>query len=220
MFADLPDLIATYGALLVGVVIMFESMGLPLPGESTLIAASIYAATTGRLSIAAVIAAGMLGAVVGDNLGYWIGRKAGFPLLVRYGPRVGIGPGRIKLAQYLFLRHGGKVVFFGRFIAVLRTLAALLAGATQMEWRRFLAWNIAAGIVWVGGYGMAAYLLGTQIHKLLGPAGLVGLAVGAAGLVFGFILLRRREAGLMAAAEQAFPGPLIPLPIPPREPRP
>ena len=208
LHAQLPQLIAVYGYWLVAGVIALESMGLPLPGETTLIAASIYAGTTHRLEIWLVVAAAAAGAIVGDNIGYWIGREAGFPLMVRYGERIGINQPRIKLGQYLFLRHGGKVVFFGRFVAVLRALAAFLAGANRMEWRRFLIYNALGGMVWVSVFGFGAYLLGRQIKHLLGPVGIVALALAAAAVIAGFMALRRHEATLQAAAERAFPGPL------------
>ncbi len=209
LFARLPDLIANYGYLLVAVVIGLESMGLPLPGETTLIAASLYAGSTQSMSITLIILSGIAGAVIGDNIGYWIGRELGFPLLVRHGGRVGLGPDRLKLGQYLFLRHGGKVVFFGRFVALLRTLAALLAGANHMDWRRFVVWNAAGGIIWVTGYSLGAYLLGSQIDHLLGPIGIIFTALAVTALAFGVRWIHRGEARLQAAAELAFPGPLL-----------
>jgi membrane protein DedA with SNARE-associated domain len=126
-------LIATYGYWTVGGIIALESMGLPLPGEATLIAAAVYAATTHHLNIWLVIAAAATGAIVGDNIGYWIGREIGYRLLLRYGHYVYLTEARIKLGQYLFFRHGGKIVFFGRFVAVLRALAAILAGRQSYE---------------------------------------------------------------------------------------
>jgi membrane protein DedA with SNARE-associated domain len=107
--------------------------GLPLPGEAMLIAAAIYAGKSGGLDIAEVIAAAAAGAIVGDNIGYWIGREIGFRIHVRYGRYVGLTEQRIKLGQYLFMQHGGKIVFFGRFVALLRVLAALLAGVNRMS---------------------------------------------------------------------------------------
>lgn len=213
--AHLFDLIAVHGYWLVAVVIGLESMGLPLPGEATLISASLYAGHSQGLSIEWVIAAGIAGAVIGDNFGYWIGREAGFRLLVRYGPRVGMNTARIKLGQYLFLRHGGKVVFFGRFVTLLRAMAALLAGTNRMDWRRFLAFNATGACLWAGVYGYGAYLLGGRIHALLGPAGLVLTALAAIAVVSGIVWLRRQEAVLTAAAERAFPGPLLTQPGPP-----
>src|SRR3954464_5687956 len=137
---DLHLLIATYGYWLILLTVGLESMGVPLPGETTLVAGAVYAGTTGRLDIELVLAAAAAGAVVGDNLGYWLGRRLGFPLMLRHGPRVGLTESRMKLGQYLFLRHGGKIVFFGRFVALLRTFAALLAGINHMAWPQFLLW--------------------------------------------------------------------------------
>jgi membrane protein DedA with SNARE-associated domain len=130
-----------YGSFAVAGVVCLESMGLPLPGEAILIAAAIYAGKTGGLNIVEVIAAAAAGAIVGDNIGYWIGREIGFRLLVRYGSYVGLNEGRIKVGQYLFQRHGGKIVFFGRFIALLRVLAAHVVAAfflLQCGWRHSL----------------------------------------------------------------------------------
>jgi membrane protein DedA with SNARE-associated domain len=145
---DLGYLISHYGYAAVGVVIGLESMGIPLPGETMLVLAAIYAATHSDLQISGVIGAAALGAILGDNVGYWLGREFGYPLLLRYGRYLGVSETRIKLGQYLFLRHGGKVVFFGRFIAVLRVLAAFLAGVNRMEWKSFLIANATGGVVW------------------------------------------------------------------------
>src|SRR4029079_13038149 len=106
--------------------------GAPLPGETVLVIASLFASRH-HLHIAGVIAAAAAGAVAGDNIGYWIGREVGYRLLLRYGSALGVAARRIKLVQYLFMRDGGKVVFFGRFVAVLRVLAAFLAGVNRMD---------------------------------------------------------------------------------------
>lgn len=209
MFPELQEqlsaLISEYGVWVVAIIIGLESMGLPLPGEAMLIATSIYAGTTHRLGIGSVLGAGMAGAIVGDNIGYWIGREAGFRLLSQYGQRVGISKARLRLGQYLFLRHGGKVVFFGRFVAVLRATAALLAGALRMEWRRFLVVNIAASVVWVGSYGFAAYLLGYQVQHLLGPIGVSLFLLAVILAIYGSIVLRRHAARFQASADALFP---------------
>jgi membrane protein DedA with SNARE-associated domain len=123
----IAHLIATYGFLAIGVIIALESMGLPLPGETVLALAALYAAHHGH-SVTAVVVSAAVGAMLGDNVGYWIGREFGYRLLRRYGTHIGLSPNKIKLGQYLFLRHGSTVVFFGRFVAVLRVLAAVLAG--------------------------------------------------------------------------------------------
>jgi membrane protein DedA with SNARE-associated domain len=134
---EISHLISAYGYWVVGGVVALESIGIPVPGETALVAAAIYAATTQELNIWLVIVAAACGAIFGDNIGMAIGREIGYRLLTRYGPRIGLSERRIKLGQYLFRRHGGKVVFFGRFVAVLRALAAFLAGANCMPWRRF-----------------------------------------------------------------------------------
>ena len=193
-------MISAHGVWAVGVIVGLESLGLPLPGEASLIAAAIYAGTTGNLSITGVLTAALLGAVVGDSVGYLIGRALGWPFLLRHGGRVGLTQDRLKIGRMLFLQHGGKVVFFGRFVAFLRVLAASLAGASGMPWPRFALFNVAGATVWVTLFGGAAYLLGTQAHRLLGPLGLVMLVIGLAGAVTAAIRVRRAEARLHAEA--------------------
>src|SRR5262245_7726021 len=170
-FSDehLHQLIETYGYWAVGAVVGMESMGVPAPGETVLILGAVYASMHHDVNIWGVIAAAATGAIVGDNAGYWIGRTFGYPLLLRYGRYIGLSDARIKLGQYLFLRHGGKVVFFGRFIAVVRVLAAFLAGVNRMDWREFLVANAAGGILWAAIYGLGAYSLGTAIFHARGP---------------------------------------------------
>jgi membrane protein DedA with SNARE-associated domain len=204
-------LIERYGYGAVALAVGVESVGVPVPGETMLLAAAIYAGTSQRLSIAGVIAAAALGAIMGDNIGFWIGRAFGYRLLLRYGSYVRLTEARLKLGQYLFLRHGGKVVFLGRFVAVLRALAALLAGANRMAWPRFLAFNATGGIVWAAAYGVGAYLLGTQVHRVLGPVGIALLATVAVLMIVGVLVLRRHEARLEEEAERALPGPLLPV---------
>lgn len=200
---DLAGLVQRHGFWVVGTVIFLESMGLPLPGESLLIAAALYAATTGDITIEHVVLASAVGAVLGDNAGYFIGRRIGPPVLARYGPRVGLTLDRQRLGRFLFLRHGGKVVFFGRFIAFLRTFAALLAGANHMPWQRFLVWNALGGIFWTCLYGFGAFLLGNQVHRLVGPFGIAIGVVALCVVVASVIFVRRHEARLIAEAEVA-----------------
>jgi membrane protein DedA with SNARE-associated domain len=152
----LPQYIATYGYGAVGGIVALESMGIPLPGETALVAAGVVAGTTHALAIWLVIAAAAAGAILGDNAGFWLGRELGYRALRRFGRYVWLDERRIKLGQYLFLRHGGKVVFFGRFVSVLRELAAFLAGANHMSWLRFLMFNAAGAIIWALLYGLGA----------------------------------------------------------------
>jgi membrane protein DedA with SNARE-associated domain len=206
--SNIPELITIYGCWAVAVIVTLESMGIPLPGETMVIAISIYAAKTGQTHIATVIAAAAAGAILGDNIGYWIGRKFGYPLVVRYGRFLRLSEPRIKLGQYLFLRYGGRIVFLGRFVAEIRTFGALLAGINCMDWRRFLAANAAGGITWATVYGLGGYLVGDRIPHLLGPAGIILFAAVIVAAVAMFEFLRRNERRLQAEAEQALPGPL------------
>src|SRR4029450_2478842 len=181
--STLTNAIATYGAWIVGGTVAIESMGIPVPGETILVTAAVYAGTTGELNVVHVILAAIIGAIAGDNAGFWIGRTVGFRWVVRHRSRLRLTTRRLKLGQYLFMRHGGKVVFFGRFVAVLRALAAFLAGANRMPWRRVFAFNGAGGFVWASVYAGAAYGLGTQVHALAGPVGFASLLLAAAFLV-------------------------------------
>jgi membrane protein DedA with SNARE-associated domain len=202
------NFIQEYGYLGIAVVVGLESVGLPLPGEATLIAAALYAGKTQALNIWIIIACASAGAILGDNLGFWIGREIGFRLLLRYGGYIRLTENRIKLGEYLFQRHGGKIVFFGRFIAVLRSLAALLAGVNQMSWPRFLLFNAAGGILWATLYGLAAFYLGREVETFRRPVGIGLLVVGVLVVIIGLVFIRRHETELEIEAEQALPGPL------------
>lgn len=207
---SLPHLIHAYGAWVVALIVMLECMGLPLPGETALISAAIFAGTTHRLSIVAIILAAAGAAVLGGVFGYWIGRAAGYPLALRYGGYVGLTESRLKLGQYMFMRHGGKIVFFSRFIAILRALSAFLAGATRMDWGRFMFFNVTGGALWAALFGTAAYTLGKQIHRIEGPVGIAVAIVVGLVLIAGFVVIRRQHDRMQEAAERAFPGPLRP----------
>lgn len=205
---NLDSLLATYGYLAVFVFVGVESIGIPVPGETMLVTAAIYAGTTGRLSIFWVIVASSAGAIVGDNIGYLIGRTGGYRLIKRYGRYIRLEEDRLRLGQYLFHKHGPKVVFFGRFISVLRIFAAFLAGVNHMHWRQFLIFNAAGGIVWSTLYGVAAYLLGQQLLRLSGPLDAVLAIVGIIVIIAVIVFLRRNEARLQREADQAMPGRL------------
>jgi membrane protein DedA with SNARE-associated domain len=177
----------------------------PLPGETALITGAIYAATTGKLNITLIIAVAAAAAIIGDNIGFALGRAGGTRLLRRYGKYIRFNARRLKIGRYIFLRHGGKVVFFGRFVAVLRTYAAFLAGTNQMSWPRFLAFNAAGGVTWATLTGLAYYYLGSTLKNVRGPLDIV-LGVIAAAVVIGFIVyLRRVENRYAQEAEKEFP---------------
>lgn len=201
--AEIAHLLAAYGYFVVALMVGVEGMGIPLPGEATLIAASIIAGTTQELHIALVIAAAGAGAIVGDNAGFWIGRSLGYRLLRRFGRYIGLTERRIMLGQYLFSRYGGTLVFVGRFIALLRTLAPFVAGANRMPWRRFAPFNAAGGVTWATILGTAAYFLGKEAHGIMGRVGALLAVLGIAAVGAGWLFLRRNEVRLVAEAERA-----------------
>jgi membrane protein DedA with SNARE-associated domain len=206
--SKLDDLLATYGYAIVLAIVAVESIGIPLPGETTLSLAAIYAGATHRLNIGGVIAAATLGAIVGDNLGYLLGRVGGYQLLRRYGHYVRVNERRVKIGRYVFDRHGGKVIFFGRFVSILRTYAAVLAGTMKMDWRKFLVFNTVAVIVWALVVGLAFYYFGSVLKALQTPIDILVGGVALAVLIALLVALRRKEKELGVAAEEAYPGPL------------
>lgn len=206
--SELTHFLTTYGYWAVLFFVAIESAGIPFPGETMLLVAAIYAGTTHRLAIQLVIAAAAGGAILGDNLGYWVGREGGYHLLRRYGRYIRLDERKVKLGQYLFRKHGGKVVFFGRFIAVLRTWVAFLAGTNCMPWGSFLLFNALGGIIWATVYGLGGYFLGDNVHRLTGPIGPITFALGLLITIASLIFVRRNERRLEEEAEHALPGPL------------
>jgi membrane protein DedA with SNARE-associated domain len=200
-------LIETYGLWALFTVVMLESMGVPLPGESALVTAALYAGSTHRINLFQVILVAATAAIIGDNIGYLLGRSIGVRLLVRYGRYLRLDAKRLKLGQYLFMRHGGKIVFFGRFVAILRTFAAFLAGANLMRWPRFLFMNALGGICWATLFGGGAYLFGEQINRVAGPLRLLFVVAAVAAAAAGIWFVRRYERQLEQRAEEAIPGP-------------
>jgi membrane protein DedA with SNARE-associated domain len=199
--------IDTYGYWVVFLAVAIESMGIPFPGETALVAASVYASTNHTLNIVLVIAAGAAGAIIGDNAGYTIGKYGGFPLLQRLVRILHLGEDKLVYTQRYFDQHGDKTVFFGRFLAVLRAWAAFLAGANHMRRRTFFIWNAAGGILWATIYGTLGYILGNNIPLLehilrdLGIFGFVALgAVIVAIIVVWYVRRRRHQEALRRTA--------------------
>jgi membrane protein DedA with SNARE-associated domain len=205
---SMQDLIQSYGLWLLFAVIMMECMGIPLPGETALVTASIYAGSTHRIGIVAVVLVAASAAIIGDNIGYLIGRTLGLRLLVRYGGYIRLDEQRLKVGQYLFLRHGGPIVFFGRFVAILRTYSALLAGANRMRWSHFLIMNALGGLCWASLFGIGPYLFGEQATRLAGSVGVLLLAVAIALIIAGIMFFRHHASELIRRAEAALPGPI------------
>jgi membrane protein DedA with SNARE-associated domain len=180
-----------HGLPLLFVVVMIESFGIPLPGETALIAFGVLAAQ-GNYRIEWVIVIAAAGAIVGDNLGYWlIGRLGGRALLRRwrwlntYADRV------LPRAEALMLRHGGKTVFFGRFVSILRYTVAWIAGLSRMSWWRFLFWNAAGGIVWATSFGLLAYYSGRAAAGAIQRYGLYAAAAVAIAIALVWLTVRR-----------------------------
>lgn len=195
-----------YGAVLLGVAI--ESTGIPFPGETMLLVAAIAAGTTHQLVISWVIAAAASGAILGDQLGYWIGATGGARLLLHNTRVVRRIERKLKLGLALFQQHGGKVVFFGRFVAVLRVWAALLAGIFHLRWSRFLLFNALGALLWATTYGLGGYFLGENVQRLTGPLGWGLLGVTGCLLLVLVLLWHKQEQAWEERAVRLFPGPL------------
>ena len=196
----------SYGYLVVFLVVLIESMGVPVPGETVLIGAALYAGSTGKLEIWWVIAAAIAGAIIGDNIGFAIGRYGGAKFLLKHGHKIRLHEGRLKIGIWLFRRHGGKVVFWGRFVSILRTWAAFLAGVNQMRWPRFLVFNAAGAIVWATAFGVSYYVFG-DVLKRLSTAIDVSLAVLGAAVIVAFVVWsKRKEDELLERAAREIPG--------------
>ncbi|MET3807179.1 membrane protein DedA with SNARE-associated domain [Nakamurella sp. UYEF19] len=205
---NVDHLISSFGYLAVFAIIGVESIGIPLPGETVLIAAATYAATTGNLNIWFIFAAAAAGAIIGDNIGYWIGNKGGYKLARKYGPKIHLDERKLKVGRYMFDRHGGKVVFFGRFVSVLRTFAAFLAGTVRMAWPRFLLYNALGGLVWSAIYAFGFYAAGNTLKKLSSVVNYAAIGIAVVLAVIVFLVVRKQTNLLADKAEAAYPGPL------------
>lgn len=206
--SGLAHTLSTLGYAAVFLFILIESLGVPFPGETILITASVLAGTSHTLNIAGVIIVAICGAIIGDNIGFAVGWFGGYPLLRRFGKYVRLDEPKLKVGRYLFMKQGGKVVFFGRFVAVLRTYAAFLAGTNRMHWFHFIIANALGGICWATLWGVAAYLLGNEIERVGKPLRIGFIAAGVLAAIIGIVFVRFHAKRLEAIAEQALPGPL------------
>ncbi|MEO3854542.1 DedA family protein [Acrocarpospora sp. B8E8] len=195
--AHLAPLLDHYGYLAVGALIFVENFGVLVPGEAILIAAAVYAGA-GRLNIAVVVLIAVLAAIIGNNVGYLIGRTGGRAFVHRWGRYVLLTPERFHKAEKFFTRHGGKVVTIARFVEGLRQTNGIIAGTTGMPWHRFLAFNSLGAILRVGAWTALGHAAGTHIGPIYDQVTryriypLVGL--GLLGVAFlGRALLRRRS---------------------------
>jgi membrane protein DedA with SNARE-associated domain len=179
------SLVQHYGLIALFLVVMLESGGVPLPGETALVAAAIFA-SQGRLNIVEVIAVAAAAAIIGDNLGYWVGRTGGRKLLQRYGPLRRWSERVLPWSERFFERHGSKTIFLARFFSVLRVTGAWVAGISRMHWWTFFLWNAAGGICWAILVGLVAYYVGHAAADAIGHYGLLG---GAAVVVLLVLVL-------------------------------
>jgi membrane protein DedA with SNARE-associated domain len=198
--ATLQNALNSFGYAAVTLFIMIESSGIPFPGETMLLLASFYAAVSHQLQIPLVIACAAFGAIIGDNIGYLIGRTGGRAFVLRFGKYVFIKPEHLARAEVYFAKHGDKTVFFGRFIAVLRAWAAFLAGVNHMHWRTFLIYNAAGGIVWATIFGTLGYVAGrffhdnfAQVERLATTLGWLGTGLIIFAVLVVLIVFRMRR---------------------------
>jgi membrane protein DedA with SNARE-associated domain len=164
---NIEHLINIFGYPAVLLLVMGESMGVPLPGETALLLASAYSGMSGGLSLWGIMAAGSAGAILGDNLGYWLGHRGGRPLLNKVISKFHLKLQLLDKAEGFFEKHGAKTVFFGRFVTFLRVFAALLAGVSKMNYPTFLVYNAAGGIVWACLISLIGHFFGKNLPLLL-----------------------------------------------------
>jgi membrane protein DedA with SNARE-associated domain len=192
-------LLHLYGYPLIILMIALECAGLLVPGETLLLAASLFA-SHGHLNIFLVVASASLGAILGNFVGYGLGRLLGHTLLAHYGARIGLTRARLAVGRYLYALHGGKMVFFGRFGVVLRSFSPVLAGANDMPVRPFFWWTVAGGIVWPSIHGFGTFLLGNAAKRVSGPASIAFGLTAVVAIVLVIWFARRNEHHLTAAA--------------------
>ncbi|MER6474319.1 DedA family protein [Streptomyces collinus] len=196
--AHLAPLLDHYGYWAVGAVILVEDFGVPAPGETILLAAGVFAGA-GRLNIYAVAAVAFVAAVLGDNIGYLIGRSGGRAFVHRWGRYVFLTPKRFQAAEEFFGRHGGKIVTVARFVEGLRQANGIIAGTSGMPWRRFLLFNALGAALWVGLWATLSYLVGNHITTVYDEISryqvyvLVALGVLLTAFVTRHVVRRRRE---------------------------
>jgi membrane-associated protein len=193
VIATFLDVAQTIGLPVVFALVAIETMGIPVPGETALITAAIVA-SRGHLQIEAVIAVAAAAAIVGDNVGFAIGRKLGRRLLTAPGPLLHHRRRVIAVGEPFFDRHGPKAVFLGRWVTGLRITAAWMAGVTRMSWPTFVFWNALGGIAWATSIGLVAYFVGHSAEKFIHLAGIGGaVVVVLGGLVLWLVLRTRRQ---------------------------
>ena len=191
VFGDLQPVLEHYGYLAVGGFVLLEDFGVPVPGEAILIAAAIFAGS-GHMNIALVIVVAVLGAIIGDNIGFAVGHFGGRPLVERFGRYVFLTPERLDHAEEYFNKHGGKIVTIARFIEGLRQLNGFLAGIIGMHWAKFLAFNALGAVLWVCTWAGVGYLAGENIVEIYAAFDhYKWYVIAALAVVVGILITRR-----------------------------
>ncbi len=187
----MTQLLLDYGLVLLFAFVAIESAGVPIPGETALITAALFARPEHHhWSLVSVIVVAAVAAIVGDNIGYLLGRYGGRKLINRWGFVERYAQKALPPSERFFEKHGPKAVFFGRFVAVLRVTAAWLAGLSHMQWWRFFAWNAAGGIIWATGVSLLAYWAGKAVAEAVGKYGLYAVVFLLVLGVLGYLGLR------------------------------
>lgn len=199
----MDHVIETYGYLAVFLIVTIGCGGIPLPSVAILTAAAIYAGTTHNLNIWVVIAVATVASILGNTIGYGLGRRGGVPMLDRYGPRIGLTERRMQFGQYVFTKYAGRAVVLGRFLGPMRAWAGVLAGINGMPLGLFVRLSVISGVAWALIWGLGAYMVGDTNHQFSMPGGAVTWAIIA---VAAFIYLRRVLKRLSAEAEAAMGG--------------
>ena len=192
MDGTIGHLIGTYGYGILFVLVAVESLGIPLPGETALVTAAAFAAN-GRLDVVWVFGVGVAAAIIGDNTGYWLGRTGGLQLVERYGHHVGLNASKLATVRGFYERHGSKTVLIGRFIAILRSWAAVLAGVMRMSYPRFIAFNAAGCVLWATAFTAVGYVFGKNlplVEKYIREIGIAAAILVVVAIVI-FVMRKR-----------------------------
>lgn len=197
-------LFARYGYLLVIGAVLLENAGIPAPGHTVMLAAGALA-QQGYLNLTAIIAAGAVAAVIGDNVGFIVGRHGGRALLLKHGPKILISAATLEKADRFYARHGAKAVFLARFVTGLQTVGALLAGSSRMRWQTFFVWNLLGALTWALVYATLGYLFGSSWELLERWVGRAGLAVVALAVIALAAWLLHRHRPLSTLLDRVLP---------------
>jgi membrane protein DedA with SNARE-associated domain len=205
---NVDHFVAQYGYIAVFLLVFAESVGVPLPGETAVIAAGIYAGHTHSLSVWGIWLVAAAAAMAGGTVGFVIGTAGGYRLVRRYGPKIRLDEPKLKVGRYAFDRYGARIVFFGRFVSILRTYAALLAGTNRMPWVRFTIANTLGAILWAAIFTFSSYALGNAMRGWSTAVNFILIGIAVAIFVASILIVRRRTRELVEVAERAYPGPL------------